>query len=69
MVGYQGQRYEIRAKWKHNGKEFVVGWTNRPDGGGVLKMAQKHPNMRGAYVVDREARRSNDIIMGTRGQS
>jgi hypothetical protein len=66
QVGDQGQQYEVHAKWKHNSKDFIVGWTDRVDGGGVFVMAQKHPNMRGAYLLDR---RTKQILQGGKHDS
>lgn len=59
-VGYDGQRYEVRAMRpqydvpggarKH--EEFVVGWTNQDDGGRLAKMVSLHPTWHSARVYD-----------------
>lgn len=53
QVGDQGQRYEVHAKWKHDKKDFIVGWTNNHSGGGIYQMALKHPAWCNPYIVDR----------------
>jgi len=64
-VGDQGQRYEVHAKWKDNGKDFIVGWTEREDGGGIFKMVRMHPAMRGGYVIDRKTKEVSCPQVGT----
>lgn len=61
-VGYKGQRYEVRA-WQPKGdvprigsdtewEEFIVGYTDQADGGGLVRMVSKHPTWQRARVID-----------------
>lgn len=56
--GYMGQRYEVRATRMVNGSEpveyerFVVGWTDLEDGGALVRMVQRHPQLGRPTVVD-----------------
>lgn len=59
QLGYQGQRYEVRAlrpKGDAIGgastEPFVVGWTDQEDGGSLVKMVERHPSWHSAKVVD-----------------
>lgn len=59
-VGFDGQRYEVRAMRpqydvpggarKH--EEFVLGWTNQADGGALVRMVNVHPTWHTARVYD-----------------
>ncbi len=52
-VGDKGQRYEVRAV-SMQGKEFVVGWTEHPDGGGLVKIIEEHPVWVLSQIIDRD---------------
>lgn len=54
-VGDKGQRYEVRAVGMQ-GQEFVVGWTEEPDGGGLTKVVEQHPVWKLSRIVDRRKR-------------
>lgn len=54
-VGDKGQRFEVRAMGMQ-GQEFVVGWTERPDGGGLAKRVEKHPVWTLSRIIDRQTR-------------
>lgn len=43
-VGYRGQQYEVRAKWKDGGS-FIVGWCDAADGGGLIEGMKLHPGV------------------------
>lgn len=59
-VGYQGQRYEVRAMRPQydvpggaaRQEEFVVGWTDQEDGGSLAKGVERHPTWHSARVYD-----------------
>lgn len=59
-VGDRGQRYEVRYTYAETGEERVMGWTEKADGGGLLRSALQWPAVkerpdgtRIAWVVDR----------------
>jgi hypothetical protein len=59
-VGDRGQRYEVRYTDSETGKEKIMGWTDKADGGGLLRAAVQWPAVkerpdgtRIAWVVDR----------------
>lgn len=53
-VGDRGQRYEVRYAQAETGAVKVMGWTNDPTGGALLRSANKWPEARRAWVVDRQ---------------
>lgn len=54
-VGDRGQRYEVRYFHIETGKEYVMGWTERSDGGGLLSSAKLWPRARDPFVLDRKS--------------
>lgn len=54
-VGDRGQRYEVRYFLVDSGQEFVMGWTERSDGGGLLASAKIWPLARDPFVIDRQS--------------
>jgi hypothetical protein len=52
-IGDKGQRYEVRAQDKAESQEFVVGWTEEKNGGGLVEMVNRHPSWHSPRVVDR----------------
>lgn len=54
-TGDKGQRYEVRAVGMQ-GTEFVVGWTEHSDGGGLAKTVERHPVWTLSRIVDRQRR-------------
>lgn len=52
-VGDRGQRYEVRFFDRETGKERVMGWTERRDGGALLSSAKLWPSARDPFIVDR----------------
>ena len=58
-TGYRGQRYQVNALRPPGGvapgastEPFVVGWTEQPDGGSLVKMVDRHPTWTAARVID-----------------
>ncbi len=51
-VGDEGQRYEVRCIGEA-GKEMVMGWTDRADGGGFVESVNLHPVWHDCVVHDR----------------
>jgi len=51
-------RYEVRAKFEVGDEEHVVGQTNDPSGGRVLRDLREHPNFHSPRVVERE----NEVV-------
>lgn len=54
-VGYNGQRYEVRAQTESECEEFTVGWTEAADGGSLVRMINKHPSHHSPRVIDLRA--------------
>ena len=54
QVGDRGQRYEVRFIEVESGKERIMGWTERSDGGTLLASAKLWPSARDPWVVDRK---------------
>ena len=52
--GDRGQRYEVKANI--NDEVTTVGWTQKEDGGGLVKMVNLHPSWHSPVVIDREAK-------------
>ena len=52
-TGDKGQRYEVRAK-ESDGNAFVVGWTEKADGGALVKCIDLHPVFHSPRLVDRQ---------------
>ncbi len=52
-VGDKGQRYEVRYK-DSDGKEHVFGWTDKKDGGVLVKSIKLNPSMSKPRVIDRQ---------------
>ena len=57
--GYHGQQYEVRAL-DENRIEFVVGWTDDPNGAPLVGMVQKHPSWSSARVLECRQRRRKE---------
>lgn len=53
-TGDKGQRYEVRAVGMQ-GVEFVVGWTEHADGGGLVRTVEKHPVWELSRIIDRRS--------------
>jgi len=53
-TGDQGQRYEVRAIGEDE-HEFVLGWTEKSDGGNLVRAVEAHPAWHSPRVIDREA--------------
>lgn len=53
IVGDRGQQYEVRAQTEAECGEFVVGWTDEPDGGDLVKTVNEHPSWHTPIVIDR----------------
>jgi hypothetical protein len=53
--GDRGQRYEVRFFERETGRERVMGWTERSDGGGLLASAKLWPSARDPFILDRKA--------------
>jgi hypothetical protein len=51
-VGYHGQRYQVVADLREGGKLQVIGWTDDPTGGGLMKMAIAWPAVINPRVED-----------------
>lgn len=57
-VGYAGQRYEVRYIQAGTGVEKVIGWTTEADGGALMRMTARWPEVadgpegKRAWVVD-----------------
>lgn len=54
-TGDQGQRYEVKAKFKGKKVEETVGYTNQSSGGGIMRMLMSWPRVvdGSIRVVDR----------------
>jgi hypothetical protein len=53
-IGDRGQRYEVRCL-DEDGAEKVIGWTDDPTGGGLVRGVDAHPAWRSPRVIDRRA--------------
>jgi len=56
-TGDRGQRYEVRATERATGKQIVIGWTNRADGGSIAEGSRLWPRLRDVVVIDRGEQR------------
>lgn len=54
-AGDRGQRYEVRFFERATGRERVMGWTERSDGGSLLSSAKLWPSASHPFVLDRRA--------------
>lgn len=55
QVGYKGQDFKVVAD--KDGAEMTIGYTDRPSGGPLVRMAEKHPamsNVRTVKLTDEE---------------
>jgi hypothetical protein len=54
-TGYAGQRYEVSCLGFYESdptQRKVVGWTNRADGGSLVRMIEAHPVWNSPEVKD-----------------
>lgn len=50
QTGYAGQNFKVMCIY--NGQpDYLLGWTNDPKGGNLMKLAAMHPQIREAIVL------------------